>query len=61
MKKRMGVLATLITVVLGLPGCGGIQDSTQPPENSISVGHRSVTPLLKAKVAHKAGRVQKGR
>ena len=60
MKKRMGVLATLITVVLGLAGCG-IQDSTQPPENSISVSRRAVKPLLRAKVAFKAGRVQKGR
>ena len=59
MKKRLGVLATLITIVLDLAGCG-IQDSTQPPENSISVMRpRSQTPPLNAKVALKFRRVQK--
>ena len=59
--KRLGVLATLITVVLGLAGCG-IQDSTQPPENSISlVGPKAQTPPLRAKVALKFRPVQKPR
>jgi hypothetical protein len=62
MKERLGVLLTLITVCLGLAGCGGIQDSTQPPENSISlVGPKAQTPPLRAKVALKFRPVQKPR
>ena len=61
MKKRLGVLATLITIVLDLAGCG-IQDSTQPPENSISVvAPKSQAPLLKAKVALKLRSAQNAR
>ena len=60
--KRLGVLTTLISLVLGLAGCG-IQDSTQPPENSISVMRpRSQTPALdKAKIALKFRRAQSAR
>jgi hypothetical protein len=61
MKKRLGVLATLITIVLDLAGCG-IQDSTQPPENSISVaGPKAQTPPIKAKVALKLRSAQNAR
>ncbi len=58
--KLRSVQVTLMLALLGLAGCGGIQDSTQPPANSISAGPKSDLPPVKAKGAFKSGPVQKG-
>ena len=58
--KQRSVLVTLLLVLMSLAGCGGIQDSTQPPANSISAGPKSDMPPVKAKAAVKSGPVQKG-